>query len=107
MSWPLALAGVVLWSLAFYLGFWELSHRAITQMAGWLDRWNASEDLTQALASVFSLLPVLVVGGVMFLALANFLNLSWALTLGFMTAVGTGIYQLGKSDGRREKSRKR
>jgi hypothetical protein len=35
------------------------------------------------------------------------LSPTWALTLGFMTTAGTGIYQLGKVDGKRERSRKR
>ncbi|WP_287128112.1 hypothetical protein [Candidatus Cyanaurora vandensis] len=105
MSVPLTLAGVLLWSLALYLSFWELSDRTITQVASWLGRVSATTSLAlpQALGSLVSLLPALVGGLGLFFLLANTLSFSWALTLGFMVATGAGIYQLGRSTGKTRK----
>ncbi len=107
VSLPLTLAGIALWSLVIYVGFWEASHRLVNGVVAWANKENAAfSEITQAAAAVVSLLPPLLAGWLLFFLLVNTLSLSWALTLGFMTAVGTGIYQLGRVNGQEERSRK-
>jgi len=103
---PLLVSAILLWALAIYLGCWEFNNRNIKQLAGWLENLSQSPsgNVPQALASLLSLFPALIVGLVLFFVCANTLSFTWALTLGFMTAVGSGIYQLGRYAGNQNPS---
>ena len=91
--------------MAFYLGRWEIHDRWVDALV--LRLAGQSSPVNTALASVVALIPSLIIGTTVFWGLVYILTLPWALSLGFMGAVGTGIYQLGRSDGRREKIRRR
>jgi hypothetical protein len=101
------IAGVALWTLALYLGFWPLSDRIVHQLYQWLtpdesqnQRLPHSKESQYSLvASLLSVLPFLV-GGV----LCNYgvelgLGRSWAVSVGVIACVGCGVYELGRRDG--------
>lgn len=87
-----AIAGTTLWAMALYLGFSPLVDRVIAVLESWLGYGSAA-------ASLLSVVPFLVVGGLTHYGLALTLGGSWAVSLGLISAIGCGVYELGRQDG--------
>lgn len=62
-----------------------------------LERWLGEESLA---ASFLGIVPFLAVGGLTYYGLLLTLGGSWAVSLGVIAAMGCGVYELGRRDGR-------
>lgn len=107
-------AGVVLWALALYLGFFPVSDRVVEQIYRWLS-WTSAffqtgqsegnpsgklwESWNAFLASLLSVLPFLGVGGLANYGIELSLGRSWAISFGVIACIGCGVYELGRRDG--------
>ncbi|MBW4689804.1 MAG: hypothetical protein KME40_33125 [Komarekiella atlantica HA4396-MV6] len=110
----IAIAGASLWSLALYLAFSPISEWVIKQ----LDRWfnfaerslytsqsefektrKARESQNAFYASLFSIVPFLIVGALFNWGLEISLGDSWGISTGILACMGAGIYELGRRDG--------
>ncbi len=111
---PMTIAGMGLWSLALYLGFSPISDWVTEQLNRWFNfaerslytsteeferTRRAREALNQFYASVFSIVPFLVVGGFCNYGVEWGLGRSWSISIGILACVGCGIYDLGRRDG--------
>ncbi len=85
------IAGTALWAIALYLGFSPLADRAITTLEGWLGEGSPA-------ASLLSVVPFLGIGGLAHYGLTFTLGGSWAVSLGVISAIGGGVYELGRRD---------
>jgi hypothetical protein len=86
-------AGTALWAIALYLGFSPLADRAITAFERWLGEGSP-------VASLLSVVPFLLVGGLTHYGLSLSLGGTWALSLGIISAMGSSVYELGRRDGK-------
>jgi ABC-type Fe3+ transport system permease subunit len=108
------LAGVGLWALAFYLGFSPVSDWVIEQLSRWFnfaerslytstDEYEKSRSAREAVntlyASLLSIIPFLMVGGLFNYGIELGLGRSWAISVGLLACIGAGIYELGRRDG--------
>lgn len=108
------IAGVSLWSLALYLGFWPVSEWVMLQLMRWFDFAerslyfstaefdrirNARESQNAFYAALFSIVPFLVAGGLCNWAVEVGLGRSWAVSMGIIACIGGGVYELGRRDG--------
>ena len=108
------LAGVSLWSLALYLGFSSVGEWVIEQLNRWFnfavrsphtteeefERTRRSQYAQNAFyASLFSIVPFLVVGVLCNYGVELSLGSSWAVSIGLIACVGCGVYELGRRDG--------
>ncbi len=105
------LAGISLWALALYLAFFPLSEQLAVQISRWFNfaerslytsedeferTRKARESQNDFYASIFSVIPFFFLG-----ALCNFgvdvsLGQSWSISLGIVSCIGCGIYELGR-----------
>lgn len=112
-----AIAGTTLWSLALYLGFSPVSQWVIEQLNRWFnfaerslytsaaefERTKRAREAQNAFyASVLSIVPFLIVGGLCNYGVELGLGRSWSISVGILACVGCGIYELGRQDGRSE-----
>jgi hypothetical protein len=107
------LAGISLWALALYLGFSSLRYGIIAR----LDRWfnfaerslytsaeefektrPARESQNAFYASLFSIIPFLLLGGFCNWAVEWGLGRSWSVSMGLMACIACGVYELGRQD---------
>lgn len=86
------IAGTALWAIAFYLGFSPLADRLIDTFEGWLGAGSPA-------ASLLSIVPFLLLGGLTYYGLTLTLGASWAVSFGVISAMGCGVYELGRRDG--------
>lgn len=86
------IAGTALWAIALYWGFSPVANRLIDIFEGWLGEASPA-------ASLFSIVPFLLVGGLTYYSLTLSLGGSWAVSLGVISAIGCGVYELGRRDG--------
>jgi hypothetical protein len=109
------IAGAGLWALALYLGFSPVGEWVIEQLNRWFNYaerslYTSAEEFERTrparesqnafYASICSILPFLVVGGLCnFLAEVS-LGKSWGISLGLLACMGCGIYELGRRDGK-------
>ncbi|HEY9879807.1 MAG TPA: hypothetical protein V6D29_15220 [Leptolyngbyaceae cyanobacterium] len=106
------LAGIALWALALYLGFFPFSDRIVEQIYQWLNWMSANlgqaegefsqkywESWNAFFASLLSILPFLGVGGLANYGVELSLGRSWAISLGLIACIGCGVYELGRRDG--------
>jgi hypothetical protein len=108
---PLAVAGAALWSLALYLGASPLSHWVMVQLVRWFNfaerslytseaeferTRQARESQNAFYASIFSIVPFLILGSVCYALVSAGLNPNWGVSLGLLAAMGCGIYELGR-----------
>lgn len=106
-----AIAGVGLWSLALYLGFSPISEWVIEQLNRWFNfaersLYTSAEEFEKTrlgresqnafYASVFSIVPFLLVGGLCNFGVEISLGGSWAISMGMLACIGCGIYELGR-----------
>ncbi|MEH2422331.1 MAG: hypothetical protein V7K48_15895 [Nostoc sp.] len=110
----IAIAGASLWSLALYLGFSRVSEWVIKQLNRWFNfaeralytsqsefekTRKARESQNAFYASLFSIVPFLVVGALFNWGLEISLGESWGISTGILACMGAGIYELGRRDG--------
>ncbi len=105
------LAGASLWSLALYLGFSPVSEWVMQQLNRWFNfaersLYTSSEEFERTrsaresqnafYASIFSIVPFLVIGGLCNYAVEISLGRSWAISMGVLACMGCGVYELGR-----------
>ena len=102
---PAWISGIFLWALALYLMFSPLVLRLVSaleqQAIGWLkssNRQNKS-DLAEFYASVVSIVPFVVAGGLCNYLLDISMGRSWTVSVGIIACIGSGVYELGRRDG--------
>lgn len=110
----IAIAGASLWSLALYLGFSQVNESVIEQLNRWFNfaerslytsqsefekTRKARESQNSFYASLFSIVPFLVVGALCNWVLEISLGESWGISTGILACMGAGIYELGRRDG--------
>ncbi|MBE9103842.1 hypothetical protein IQ229_02455 [Nostoc cf. edaphicum LEGE 07299] len=110
----IAIAGASLWSLALYLGFSRVNEWVIEQLNRWFNfaerslytsqsefekTRKARESQNAFYASLFSIVPFLVVGALCNWGLEISLGESWGISTGILACMGAGIYELGRRDG--------
>jgi hypothetical protein len=108
------LAGICLWALALYLGFSPVSDWVMEQLQRWFNfaerslytsqeeferTRTARESQNAFYASLFSIVPFLIAGGLLNFGVEVGLGKSWALSTGILAAIGAGVYELGRRDG--------
>lgn len=106
-----AIAGASLWSLALYLGLSPVSDWITQQFNRWLnfaerfiytseqefERTRQGRESQNAfLASLMSVVPFLVAGGLAYYGIEISLGKSWGISTGILAAVGCGVYELGR-----------
>jgi hypothetical protein len=109
-----AIAGTTLWALALYLGFSPLAHWVIEQFNRWLNfaerfLYTSQEEFERTrqgreaqnafLASLMSIVPFLVIGGLANYGVEISLGRSWAISTGMIVCIGCGVYELGRRNG--------
>ncbi|MEH2323712.1 MAG: hypothetical protein V7K32_09090 [Nostoc sp.] len=110
----IAIAGASLWSLALYLGLSRVNQWVIEQLNRWFNfaerslytsqsefekTRKARESQNSFYASLFSIVPFLVVGALCNWVLEISLGQSWGISTGILACMGAGIYELGRRDG--------
>jgi hypothetical protein len=110
------IAGMALWSLALYLGFFPVGEWLMEQLSRWFNFADGSlytskqefertrkgrESQNAFYASILSIVPFLVVGGLLDYGMELGLGRSWAISLGMLACIGCGIYELGRRDGQK------
>ena len=111
---PVTVSGASLWAVALYLGFHGVSEWVIAQLQRWFDfaeRWiylsseeyertrSAREAQNAFWASIFSIVPFLIVGTLCYYGcLLGLGNQSWAISLAMIAVIGVGVYELGRRD---------
>ena len=108
------LAGITLWSLALYLGFFPVSEWLMDRLAQWMNFAERSlylsveefertrkgrESQNAFLASLLSIVPFLVVGGLCNWLVEVTLDKSWTISTGIIACIGCAVYELGRRDG--------
>lgn len=100
---PVWVSGVFLWALALYLMFSPLALRLVgaleQQAVGWLTTRKNASDLAELYASVMSIVPFILTGGLCNYLLDISMGRSWTLSVGIITCIGSGVYELGRRDG--------
>jgi hypothetical protein len=112
-----AIAGASLWSLALYLGFSPISEWVIHQLSRWFNfaerslytnktefeqTRQARESQNAFYASLFSIVPFLVIGALCNWGVELSLGRSWAISIGILACMGCGVYELGRRDGKND-----
>ncbi|MBW4632286.1 MAG: hypothetical protein KME30_10400 [Iphinoe sp. HA4291-MV1] len=110
-----AIAGASLWSLALYLGFSPVREWVIQQLNRWFNfaerslytsqsefekTKQARESQNAFYASLFSIVPFLVIGTLLNWGVEISLGRSWAISMGILACMGCGVYELGRRDGK-------
>lgn len=100
--------------MALYLGFSPLSEWVIEQLNRWFNfaerslytsqtefekTRKAREAQNAFYASLFSIVPFLVIGALCNWGVEISLGRSWAISTGILACMGCGIYELGRRDG--------
>ncbi|MDZ8238958.1 MAG: hypothetical protein RMZ69_17740 [Nostoc sp. ChiQUE01a] len=110
----IAIAGATLWSLALYLGFSKASEWVIEQLNRWFNfaerslytsqsefekTRKARESQNAFYASLFSIVPFLVIGAFFNWGVEISLGRSWGISLGILACISCGIFELGRRSG--------
>jgi hypothetical protein len=108
------LAGLTLWSLALYLGFFPVGEWVMERCAHWINIVGRSfytsqdefertrqrrESQNAFYASLLSIVPFLIAGGICNWVVDVGLGRSWAVSAGILACIGCGVYELGRRDG--------
>lgn len=111
------IAGASLWSLALYLSFPSIGEWVMQQLNRWFnfaeqslytsklefERTRLGREAQNAFyASIFSIVPFLVMGGLCNYGVEISLGRSWAISMGLLACMGCGVYELGRRDGQDE-----
>ncbi|MFM6189930.1 hypothetical protein [Planktothrix sp.] len=113
---PTLIAGATLWSLALYWGFSPVSEWVIHQLNRWFNyaermlytseaeyerTRKARESQNAFYASLFSIVPFLIVGALLNWGTEIALDKSWSISVGIIACLSGGIYELGRQDGKK------
>jgi hypothetical protein len=105
------IAGSCLWSLAFYITLSSFKEWVIEQLTRWFNFADRSLYLSQEeydkskktrnaqntfYAAIVSIIPFLILGACLNYGLDISLGKSWTISLGLMTCILGGVYELGK-----------
>jgi hypothetical protein len=108
---PLAIAGVSLWALALYLSLAGFRQSVMDGLVRWFNFAERSLYLSQEefeqtrparesqnafWASVLGILPFLLLGGLCYYSLTVGLGQSWAISVGIMWVILSGLYELAR-----------
>lgn len=108
------IAGSSLWALALYLSCSSLSQWFMEQLNRWFnfaerllytsakefEKTRKGREAQNALyASIFSIVPFLMIGGLCNWGVELSLGRSWAISMGILACIGCGVYELGRRDG--------
>jgi hypothetical protein len=109
-----AIAGICLWSLALYLGLASLRNWFTEKLDWWFnfaERWMytsteefertrvARESQNAFYASIFSIIPFFLMGGLFNWGVELSLGSSWSISSGILACMACGVYELGRRDG--------
>jgi hypothetical protein len=112
-------AGITLWSLALYLGFFPISEWLMERLAQWMNFAERSlytstqefertrkgrESQNAFMASLLSIVPFLIAGGLCNWFVAVALDRSWTISMGIIACIGCAVYELGRRDGQANRS---
>jgi hypothetical protein len=107
------IAGTALWSLALYWGLSPVSDWLMEQLSRWFDfaerslytsteeyerTRKAREAQNSFYASLFSIVPFLLVGALCNWGVEAGLGRSWAISMGMIACISLGVYELGRRD---------
>ncbi|MBF2017374.1 MAG: hypothetical protein IGS23_19650 [Rivularia sp. T60_A2020_040] len=110
-----AIAGATLWSLGLYLGFSPVSEWITEQLNRWFNfaeqfmytsksefekTRQARESQNAFYASVFSIIPFLIIGTLCNWGIEVSLGESWGISTGILACMSCGVYELGRRDGK-------
>jgi hypothetical protein len=113
----IAIAGASLWSLALYLTFSRLRDTITNLITRWFNfaerslyisqqefekTRQARESQNAFYASLFSIIPFLVIGGLSNWFLEISLGPSWGISIGIMACIISAIYELARQSGELE-----
>ncbi len=108
-----AIAGASLWSLAFYWGFSPASEWVMEQLNRWFNfaersLYTSEEEFEKTrrareaqnafYASLFSIIPFLIIGSLCNWGVELGLGKSWGISIGLIACVGGAVYELGRRD---------
>lgn len=108
-----AIAGASLWALALYWGFSTLNQWVMEQLNRWFNfaersLYTSSEEFERTrkgreaqnafYASLFSIIPFLIVGSVCNWGVELTLGNSWAISMGILACISGAVYELGRRD---------
>lgn len=108
-----AIAGASLWSLALYWGLFPVSEWVMKQLQRWFNfaerslylseeefekTREARESQNAFYASIFSIIPFLVLGSLCDWGVELGLGRSWSISMGVIACLGGGVYELGRRD---------
>lgn len=102
---PAWISGIFLWALALYLMFSPFALRLVNaleqQAMGWLkfSKKGHMSGVAELYASVLSIVPFILAGGLCNYLLDLSLGHSWTLSFGIIACIGSGVYELGRRDG--------
>ena len=111
---PVTISGISLWSLALDLGFSPISEWFMLQLTRWFNFAERSLYISQSefektrkaresqnafYASIFSIVPFLIVGGLCNWGVEVGLGRSWSISMGMIACIGCGVYELGRRNG--------
>lgn len=104
-------AGVCLWALALYLGLASVREWVMTMLARWFnfaerslytssqefERTRVARESQNAFyASIFSIVPFLLLGWLCNYGVELSLGRSWAISIGILACTACGVYELGR-----------
>ncbi|MEM8543499.1 MAG: hypothetical protein AAGF66_05845 [Cyanobacteria bacterium P01_H01_bin.119] len=107
----IAIAGVALWALALYLGFSPVADWLMVQLGRWFNFAERSlytskqefertrqvrEAQNEFYASLFSIVPFAILGGLVHWGLDISMGQSWSISTGIIACIGSGVYELGR-----------
>ena len=110
------IAGGCLWALALYLGFASFREWVIDILNRWFNfaerslytseaeferTRKARESQNAFFASLLSILPFFIIGGLCNWGIEISLGQSWSVSVGILACIGCGIYDLGRRDAQR------
>ncbi len=108
-----SIAGSCLWSLALYIALVRVKNIIIEGLNRWFNfaerslytsqeefekTRQARESQNAFYASVFSIVPFLVIGSLCNWGVEWGLGSSWAVSMGMMACIISGVYELGRRD---------
>ncbi len=111
---PFVFASVAIWTLALYLALTGVSDWLMEQLTRWFNfaersLYTSAEEYERTrpareaqnsfYASILSVIPFFAFGTLSHYLVNWALGDSWALSLGILSAIGCGIYQLGRRTG--------
>ncbi|MBX2863414.1 MAG: hypothetical protein KTR27_07640 [Leptolyngbyaceae cyanobacterium MAG.088] len=102
---PVWISGIFLWALALYLMFSPQVIRLVEtleqQAIGRLKKRSqpTQTNLIEIYASILSILPFVLAGGLLSYLLDIGLGHSWTISWGIIACIGSGVYELGRRDG--------